>query len=140
MYIRMRMRATVKQYSIIVRTRKKKEKVRTKLEQEQIWNSFQGFLDDPGIDNFGEPTSIPGEKMFMFLGVEYESVFPRILGIGMSSVVSLRVPGCVSISVTAHGITASFASITGAVSSVFRVVSSVFPIIFSIGSTIFVLK
>ena len=28
------MRATVKQYSIIVRTRKKKEKVRTKLEQE----------------------------------------------------------------------------------------------------------
>ena len=39
----MGMRATVKQYSIIVRTRKKKEKVRTKLEQEQIWNGFQGF-------------------------------------------------------------------------------------------------
>ena len=37
----MGMRATVKQYSIIVRTRKKKEKVRTKLEQEQIWNGFQ---------------------------------------------------------------------------------------------------
>ena len=39
----MGMRARVKQYSIIVRTREKKEKVRTKLEQEQIWNGFQGF-------------------------------------------------------------------------------------------------
>ena len=38
----MGMRATVKKYSIIVRTRKK-VKVRTKLEQEQIWNDFQGF-------------------------------------------------------------------------------------------------
>ena len=39
----MGMRATVKQYSIIVRTREKKAKGRTKLEQEQIWNGFQGF-------------------------------------------------------------------------------------------------
>ena len=36
----MGMRATVKQYSIIVRTRKK-VKGRTKLEQEQIWNGFK---------------------------------------------------------------------------------------------------
>ena len=39
----MGMEATVKQYSIIVRTREKKVKGRTKLEQEQIWNGFQGF-------------------------------------------------------------------------------------------------
>ena len=40
----MGMRATVKQYYIIVCTQGKKEKVRTKLEKEQIWNGFQGFL------------------------------------------------------------------------------------------------
>ena len=39
----MGMEATVKQYSIIVRTRGKKVRGRTKLEQEQIWNGFQGF-------------------------------------------------------------------------------------------------
>ena len=46
MYIRMGMRARVKQYSIIVCTRKKKSKGRTKLEQEQIWNGFKGFQLD----------------------------------------------------------------------------------------------
>ena len=39
----MGMRATVKQYSIILRTREKKVKGRTKLEQEKNWNGFQGF-------------------------------------------------------------------------------------------------
>ena len=39
----MGMRARVKQYSIIVCTREKKAKGRTKLEQEQIWNGFKGF-------------------------------------------------------------------------------------------------
>ena len=38
----MGMRATVKQYFIIVHA-KEKVKGRTKLEQEQIWNGFQGF-------------------------------------------------------------------------------------------------
>ena len=40
----MGMRATVIQYSINVRT-PKKEKGRTKLEQEQIWNGFKMFHD-----------------------------------------------------------------------------------------------
>ena len=46
----MGMRARVKQYSIIVCTRKKKAKGRTKLEQEQIWNGFKGFRYSDGIN------------------------------------------------------------------------------------------
>ena len=43
MYIRMGISATVIQYSMNVRRRKKKVKGRTKLEQEQIWNGYKMF-------------------------------------------------------------------------------------------------
>ena len=47
MYICMGMRATVIHYSINVRT-PKKEKGRTKIEQEQIWNGFKMFQESVG--------------------------------------------------------------------------------------------
>ena len=66
MYIRMGMEATVKQYSIIVRTRGKKVRGRTKLEQEQIWNGFQGFHSNSRADSEGRGIICVGVE------VEYE--------------------------------------------------------------------
>ena len=62
--------------------------------------------------------------MFMSIGVEYGYVVNGIFEIGISSVVSLGVPGLVNLYVPVHGITGD--------------VNSVFPSIFSLGSAIYV--
>ena len=54
----------------------------------------------------------------------------------MYSVVSLGVPGFVTNSVPAHGITGSFDSISGAIDFVFPSVASVFPSRGSVGSAV----
>ena len=89
------------------------------------------MFDDPDIDNIGEQTSTPGEKMFMFICVEYRS---------MSSVVSLGVPVLVTLSVTTQRNPGSIASIPGAVVFVLPGITSVLHVRFYVGSSIYVLK
>ena len=78
--------------------------------------------------------------MFIFIGVEDGSGVLIIVGIGMSSVVSLGFPGWVDLSVTAHGLPGSVVSIPGAVDFVFPGVTYVFPVRFSVRYAISILK
>ena len=77
------------------------------------------LFDEPAREDLGEPISIHGENMLMFLGVEdgYGVLVVVNLGIsgdvflGMSSVVSLGVPGLVAFSFPTHAIPSAVTSV-----------------------------
>ena len=76
----------------------------------------------------------------MFLGVEDGYWVPGIIGIGLSSVASLGVPGLFANLIPAHRITVSDDLITGAIVSVLLRVASMLPSRRVFGSDIYVNK
>ena len=50
------------------------------------------IFDEPDREDFGELVSIPGEKMFMFLGVKDISGVTCVFALGVTGLIAFYVP------------------------------------------------